>query len=131
MSDDKNIIESIGSIKISEEVIAIVAGIAASEVEGVAGMCSSFAGGIAELLGKKSFAKGVKVELNDTSTSVDISLMVSYGCKIPDVAWEVQERVKKSIESMTGLEVEKVNIYVDGLVMPKEEKTAQSEEDEK
>ena len=97
------------------------------EVEGCL-MCSSFAGH-AELWAK-SFAK-VKVELNDTSTSVDISLMVSYGCKIPDVAWEVQERVKKSIESMTGLEVEKVNIYVDGLVMPKEEKTAQSEEDEK
>lgn len=131
MSDETNIIESIGSIKISEEVIAIVAGIAASEVEGVAGMSNSFAGGIAELLGKKSFAKGVKVELNETTTSVDISLMVNYGCKIPDVAWEVQERVKKSIESMTGLDVVKINIYVDGLIMPKEEKAKEVAEPEK
>jgi len=122
MTDEKDIIESTGAIKISEEVIAIVAGIAASEVEGVAGMCNTFAGGIAELLGKKSFAKGVKVELNDDTTSVEIALVVEYGCKIPDVAWEVQERVKRAVESMTGLDVIKVNIYVDGIALPKQEK---------
>lgn len=121
MSEENNVLDSMGSIKISEEVIAIVSGIAASEIEGVAGMSNSFTGGIAELLGKKSLAKGVKVELGETTTSIGISLMVEYGCRIPDVAWEVQEKVKRAVESMTGLEVLEVNIYVDGLVIPKEE----------
>jgi len=127
MDEEKNV-DSMGNIKISEEVIAIVSGIAASEVEGVAGMSSSFASGIAELLGKKSLAKGVKVELGDSTAIIGISIVVEYGCKIPDVAWEVQEKVKKAVETMTGLEVIEVNIFVDGLIMPKEEKPASTEE---
>ncbi len=116
-----------GSIKISEEVIAIVSGIAAGEVKGVAGMSGTFAGGIAELLGKKNLSKGVRVELNETTTTIEISLVVEYGCRIPDVAWEVQERVKKAVESMTGLEVLAVNIFVDGLTPAKEEKPEETE----
>jgi uncharacterized alkaline shock family protein YloU len=129
VNDEKKVPESIGNIKISEEVIAIVSGVAASEVKGVVGMSNTFAGGIAELLGKKSLAKGVKVELSETTTTIGISLVVEYGCKIPDVAWEVQENVKKAVENMTGLEVLAVNIFVDGLIMPKEEKTENAEDE--
>lgn len=125
---DENVLNSMGSIKISEEVIAIVSGIAASEVKGVAGMSNTFTGGIAELLGKKSLAKGVKVDLGETTTAIGISLMVDYGCRIPDVAWEVQEKVKKAVESMTGLEVLEVNIFVDGLIVPRDEKQIAEEE---
>lgn len=124
---EENVVDSMGNIKISEEVIAIVSGIAASEVKGVAGMSNTIAGGIAELLGKKSMSKGVRVELSETTTTIGISLIVEYGCRIPDVAWEVQEKVKKAVESMTGLEVIEVNIFVDGLVIPKEEKPAEAE----
>jgi len=122
MSEEKIIPEAIGSVKISEEVVGIVAGVAAMEVNGVAGMSSSLTGGIAELLGKKNLSKGVKVELGETSALVGISLVVEYGCRIPDVAWEVQEKVKKAIESMTGLEVTKVDVFVNGVTLAKEEK---------
>lgn len=124
---EETTIEAMGNIKISEEVIAVVSGIAASEVKGVAGMSSSFASGIAELLGKKSLAKGVKVELGETTTAIGISLIVDYGCRIPDVAWEVQEKVKKAVEGMTGLEVLEVNIFIDGLIVPKDEKPSDEE----
>ena len=122
MSEEKIIPEAIGSVKISEEVVGIVAGVAAMEVNGVAGMSSSLTGGIAELLGKKNLSKGVKVELGETNALVGISLVVEYGCRIPDVAWEVQEKVKKAIESMTGLEVTKVDVFVNGVTLAKEEK---------
>jgi len=122
MSEEKLIPEAIGSVKISEEVVAIVAGVAAMEVNGVAGMSSSLTGGIAELLGKKNLSKGVKVELGETNALVGISLVVEYGCRIPDVAWEVQEKVKKAIEGMTGLEVTKVDIFVNGVTQAKDEK---------
>ncbi|MCK9478336.1 MAG: Asp23/Gls24 family envelope stress response protein [Firmicutes bacterium] len=128
MGEEQKIEQPMGNIKISEEVVAIISGIAASEVSGVAGMSNTFASGIAELLGKKSLAKGVRVELEETTTSIGISLVVEYGCKIPDVAWEVQEKVKKAVETMTGLEVLEVNIFIDGLIMPKEEKPSEPEE---
>ena len=122
MSEEKIIPDAIGSVKISEEVVGIVAGVAAMEVNGVAGMSSSLTGGIAELLGKKNLSKGVKVELGETNALVGISLVVEYGCRIPDVAWEVQEKVKKAIESMTGLEVTKVDVFVNGVALAKEDK---------
>ena len=128
--EDNNSLAAMGSVRISEEVISIVSGIAASEINGVAGMSSTFASGIAELLGKKNLSKGVKVELSETTVTIGISIMVEYGCRIPDVAWEVQERVKRAVESMTGLEVLDVSIFVDGLTMPKEEKEAPPAEPE-
>ncbi len=127
MSEQNSVPEAQGSIKIAEEVVAVVSGIAASEVDGVAGMSNSFAGGIAELLGKKSMSKGVKVELSETTASIGVSLIVNYGARIPDVAWEVQERVKRAVESMTGLDVLEVNIFVDGISIPKDEKTVPEE----
>ena len=91
------------SIKIADDVIAVIAGAAASEVPGVASMAGGFAGGISEVFsGKKNFAKGVNI-------------IVEYGVRIPDVAFEIQNRVKKAVESMTGLKVLDVNVHVQGV----------------
>lgn len=110
-----------GNIKIAVDVVATIAGIAASGIEGVASMYSSIAGGLAEMLGaKKSPGKGIKVEMKESSVIVDIYIVVDYGVKIPELAWEIQETVKNSIETMTGLEVEKVNIHIEGVSFEKE-----------
>lgn len=109
----------INGIKISDEVVAIIAGMAASEVSGVANMNGGFAHGISEILGKKNFAKGVKVQVGEKQTTIDISLTVEYGARIPDIAWEVQNKVKAQVESMTGLNVVAVNIHVQGVNLPK------------
>ena len=109
-----------GNVKISDEVIATIAGIAAEEIKGVSGMYGSFADGIAEKLGaKKNFSKGIKVEMSDDCVTLDLDVIIEYGAKIPDVSWEIQENVKNNIETMTGLCVEKVNIHVVGVVFNK------------
>ncbi len=114
--------DEVGSIKISDEVVAIIAGIAATEVSGVAGMSGGLAGGIAEMLGRKNLSKGVKVEVGDKEAAIDLYLIVEYGCRIPDVSWEIQEKVKNAVETMTGLQVIEVNIHVQGVNMDKEQK---------
>lgn len=120
-----------GNIKISVDVVSTIAGIAANEIEGVAGMCGSIAGGIAELLGsKKNPSKGVKVEMKEDSVVIDLYIVVFYGIRIPELAWELQENVKNSVESMTGLTVEKVNIHVDGVSFEKEKKKNADEKDD-
>jgi len=118
---------SLGTIKIANQVVAIIAGLAASEVEGVAGMSGGLAGGIAELLGRKDLTKGVKVEVGEKEAAVDLYIVVNFGVRIPDVAIQVQENVKRAIETMTGLKVVEVNVHVQGVVFPqeaKEEETA-------
>lgn len=103
-------------IQISNDVVAVIAGVAVSEVQGVSGMSGGFAGGITEVLsGKKNLAKGIKVEINENTARIDVNIIVEYGSRIPDVAFEIQNRVKKSIESMTGLKVEEVNVHVQGV----------------
>ncbi|GAV22369.1 Asp23/Gls24 family envelope stress response protein [Carboxydothermus pertinax] len=109
----------IGSIKISDEVVAVIAGLAASEIPGVAGMSGTLAG-IAEKLGMKSMSKGVKVEVGERETAIDLFIVVEYGVRIPDVASEVQHAVKKAVESMTGLTVVEVNVHVQGVQSPTE-----------
>lgn len=104
-----------GSIKIADEVVGIIAGLAATEVEGVAGMSGGIVGGIAEILGRKNLSKGVKVEVGEKEAAVDLYIIVNYGVRIPEVAWNVQENVKKAIENMTGLSVIEVNIHVQGV----------------
>ena len=102
--------------KISNDVVAVIAGVAVSEVSGVAGMAGGFAGGISEVLsGKKNLAKGIKVEVMETQAKIDVNIIVEYGSRIPDVAFEIQNRVKKAVESMTGLKVEEVNVHVQGV----------------
>lgn len=103
-------------IQISNDVIAVIAGVAVSEVPGVAGMVGRFAGGITEAFsGKKNLAKGIKVETTENQAKIDVNIIVEYGSRIPDVAFEIQKRVKKAVEEMTGLKVEEVNIHVQGV----------------
>ncbi|MCR2803111.1 Asp23/Gls24 family envelope stress response protein [Paenibacillus soyae] len=102
----------IGTIQIAPEVIEVIAGLATVEVKGVAGMSGGFAGGIAELLGRKNLSKGVKVEVGQREAAVDVSVIVEYGNKIPQIASEVQQNVKRSIEIMTGLHVVEVNVHI-------------------
>ncbi len=112
---------SLGSIRIADEVVSIIAGLAATEVDGIAGMSGGIAGGIAEMLGRKNFAKGVKVEVGEKEAAVDLYIIVKYGVRIPDVALAAQENVKQAIENMTGLSVVEVNIHVQGVGFPDEE----------
>lgn len=103
-------------IKIADDVVAVIAGVAVSEVPGVAGMSGGFAGGISEVLsGKKNLAKGIKVEVGEKETRIDVNIIVEYGTRIPDVAFEIQNRVKKAVETMTGLKVLEVNVHVQGV----------------
>ena len=103
-------------IKIADDVVAVISGIAVSEVPGVSEMAGGFAGGITEVLsGKKNLAKGIKVEANDKDTKIDVNIIVEYGIRIPDVAFEIQNRVKKAVEQMTGLNVVEVNVHVQGV----------------
>lgn len=133
--NDQNINENeVGNVIISEEVVEVIAGAAASEVKGVASMTGSIAGGIAEILGKKSIGRGVKVDLKDGIAVIDLHITVIYGTKVPEMAAEIQEKVKKGVEGMTGLSVEKVNIYIEGVVIekePKKEKVPKVKDEEK
>lgn len=109
---------SIGTVKIANDVVATIAGLAAADVEGIAGMSGGVAGGIAEMLGRKNLTKGVKVEVGEETTTVDILCIVEYGISIVTVASNVQHRVKNAVESMTGLKVEAVNVHVQGVTFP-------------
>lgn len=113
--------ENVGNVKISVDVVSTIAGIATTELDGVAGMYSSFAGGIAEKLGaKKNPTKGVKVDMNGEEVGIDLYIVVDYGVRIPELAWEIQENVKNNVETMTGLAVDKVNIHIEGVSFAKE-----------
>ena len=111
-----------GSVKISNEVVAIIAGVAATEIPGVSGMSGGITGGITEMLGMKNLSKGVKVEMGEHETAVDIYIIVDYGANITEVGQQVQQNVKASIESMTGLNVVVVNVNIQGVNIPKEAK---------
>ena len=128
--------EGENNIEISDDVVAVIAGMAASEVSGVAEMAGGFAGGISEVLsGKKNLAKGIKVEILDNKEArIDVNIIVEYGARIPDVAFEIQKRVKKSVENMTGLSVLEVNVHVQGVstvqLEDKKQEEAKTEEKE-
>jgi len=114
--DEKN-----GSIRIANEVVGVIAGLAAMEVKGVYGMSGGMVDGITELLKKKNLSKGVKVEVGEKEAAVDLYIVVEYGSKIPEVSVAVQENVKRAIESMTGLSVVEVNIHIQGVEFRQEE----------
>ena len=104
------------NIQIADDVVAIIAGKAVSDAPGVYAMAGGFAGGITEVLkGKKNLAKGIKVEATNNKTKIDVNIIVEYGARIPDVAFEIQNRVKTAVENMTGLKVEEVNVHVQGV----------------
>ena len=109
-------IEDNSNIRIADDVVAVIAGVAVSEVPGVAEMSGGFAGGISEVLsGQKNLSKGIKVESSEKQTKIDVNIIVEYGIRIPDVAFEIQNRVKKAVESMTGLKVTQINVNVQGV----------------
>ena len=119
MSNQNHVVRNdssdVGAIRIADEVVGIIAGMAATEISGVAGMSGGLVGGIAEMLGKKNLAKGVKVEVGEKEAAVDLYIIVEYGVRIPDVALQVQENVKRAIETMTGLDVVEINIHIQGV----------------
>ncbi len=126
-----SVVNEIGAIKITDEVVAIIAGIAAIEVPGVTSMSGGIAGGIAEALGRKNLSKGVKVEVGEKEAAIDLYIIVEYGFRIPDVAWTIQEKVKQTVEDMTGLNVVEVNIHIQGVNLEKEHKKELLEEQTK
>ncbi|MCI8620291.1 MAG: Asp23/Gls24 family envelope stress response protein [Clostridia bacterium] len=104
------------SVVISEEVVSVIAGVAVSEVSGVVDTAGGFAGGLTEVLsGKKKLSKGIKVEVGEKETKIDVNIIVEYGIRIPDIAFEIQSKVKKSVKEMTGLDVLAVNVHVQGV----------------
>lgn len=125
----ENVSEENG-IKIADDVVAIIAGKAASEVSGVFGMAGGFAGGITEVFGKKNFSKGIKVDVQEQSVKIDVNIIVEYGARIPDIAFEIQNRVKKAVETMTGLKVSGVNIHVQGIKTNTQENKEKEEGEE-
>lgn len=117
-----NTINEYGSVKIADDVVAIIAELAAKEVKGIIGMSGGIADSITEILGKKNPLKGIKVEMGEKETAIDLHVIVEYGIRIPDIAWKVQENVKKAVETMTGLNVVEVNIHIQGVNIEKEVK---------
>ena len=124
MSEERDLVKNetgLGTIKIADEVVSIIAGLAATEIDGIAGMSGGLVGGIAEMLGRKNFSKGVKVEVGEKEAAIDLYIIVKYGSRIPDVALAAQENIKRAIENMTGLSVVEVNVHVQGVNFPEEE----------
>lgn len=118
-------------IKIADDVVSVIAGKAVSEISGVAGMAGGFAGGISEVFsGKKNLSKGIKVDVGEKEVKIDVNIIVEYGARIPDIAFEIQNRVKKTVETMTGLTVTSVNVHVQGVNIPEEKEEPKNEEEE-
>ncbi len=107
--------EKVGQVQIADEVVAIIAGLAAIEVEGIAGMAGNFTGDLVEILGIKNLSKGVTVAVGNEDVAVDLDIVIQFGVKIPEVAKAVQQKVKNSIETMTGLTVTEVNLHITGI----------------
>ncbi len=109
--------EKLGEVKIADEVVAMIAGLAATEVEGVGSMAGNITNELVGKLGMKNLNRGVKISVDDDHVSVELSLNMKYGYSIPDVSEKVQERVRTAIETMTGLTVLEVNIKIAGVSM--------------
>ena len=115
-----------GTVSFATEVVATIAGLAANEVEGVASMTSANSA-FADILSRKSsrnYTKGVKVDITDNRVTVDVTIVVEYGSPVPDVARNIQENVKKAIETMSGLDVHNVDVHVQGVSFERENKAA-------
>lgn len=126
----ENNIDNVGTVKISEEVLAAIASLATNEVDGVAEIIgakhSSFIGG-----GKKVLGKGIKITLDDNQAVVDLSISVEYGKVLVDVAKKIQDSIKHSIENMTDIPVKEVNVSIADVYFPEEKKDKKSDEDKK
>ena len=122
MSEEKNSYSiheelNMGEVQIADEVVAIIAGLAATEVEGVASMAGNITNELVGKLGMKNLSRGVKVAVSENEVTVELSLNMAYGYSIPKTSAKVQERVKSAIDNMTGLSVSEVNIHIAGVDM--------------
>lgn len=104
--------DMLGEVRIADEVVAIIAGLAATEVEGVSSMAGNITNELVSKLGMKNLSKGIKVDVKDNIVRVDVALNICFGYAIPEVSVKVQEKVKSAIENMTGLEVSSVNVRI-------------------
>ncbi|KMK76994.1 Asp23/Gls24 family envelope stress response protein [Alkalihalobacillus pseudalcaliphilus] len=125
LDEQKN---ELGKVEISPEVIEVIAGIAAAEVDGVANMRGNFASGVAERLGKKNHGKGVRVELNDDGILVDVSVVIMYGVSVPEVAKLIQENIQQALQTMTAIHLSAINVHVVGVQFEQPETAATIEE---
>jgi len=128
MAENKEYIsrpDEMGTIHISEEVLAVIAAAAALDVEGVGSLSANLGSDIAQLLGKKNLAKGIRISVNEDAVIVDLSILVKYGSSIMEVAKKVQDAVASAVEATSGLTVEAVNVHVGGVEFEKEAKPAQ------
>ena len=116
MADNRKVVkikeDNLGEVHVADEVVAIIAGLAATEVEGVASMAGNITNELVSKLGMKNLSKGVKVEVAEKTVSVEVALNISYGYSIPEVSEKVQEKVKSAIGTMTGLSVAIVNVRI-------------------
>lgn len=116
MAENRNTIniksDESGEIKVADEVVAIIAGLAATEVEGVSSMAGNITNEIVSRLGMKNLSKGIQIEIADNEVVVDVALNIAYGYSIPEVSTNVQEKVKSAIETMTGLSVATINVRI-------------------
>ena len=110
-------VEKFGEVRIADEVVAIIAGLAASEVEGVASMAGNVTRDLIEKLGMKSLSKGVKITMDEDTVRVALAINISYGYNVPSTCTKIQDKVKTAIETMTGLEVAEVNIKIVNVLM--------------
>ena len=111
---------NMGQVQIADEVVAIIAGLAATEVDGVASMAGNITNELVSKLGKKSLSTGIRVKVEDGIVNVNVALNIAYGYSVPKTCKKVQEKVKAAIENMTGLEVEKVDIQIANVSISKE-----------
>lgn len=108
----------LGAIRIHNSVIAAIARLAALKVPGVVEMSGSFAEGLASMMSKSSFDRGIKVDMEDQKISLDLHIVIAFGIRIPQVAWRIQNDVRKAIEDMTGKKIGQINVIVQGVKMP-------------
>ncbi|WP_106497182.1 Asp23/Gls24 family envelope stress response protein [Lentibacillus sp. Marseille-P4043] len=124
VSDDA----SLGTVEIAPEVIEVITGIAASEVEGISSMRGNFATGVVERFGKKSHSKGVKVELTDTGILIDLYVVLNFGVSIPEIAQKLQTNIRQTLKNMTALEIAEINVHVVGIQMEEQENIENKDE---
>ncbi len=117
----KRDIDTVGEVKIADEAVAMIAGIAACETDGVDSMADNISRNIANKLGVSAVSKGVRIDITDNSAVIDLNIVIKYGYNIPEVTSGVQEKVRDAVESMTGLSVTGVNIHVADIKIDSEE----------
>ena len=118
--------DTLGSVQIANDVVAIIAGLAATEVDGITAMAGNISNELMSKVGYRSLTKGVKVDIDNGQVQVELSLRMDYGHNIPSTCAKVQDRVKTTIENMTGLEVVNVNVRIAGVDMLKGKKNEQT-----